>query len=238
MTQPFRDFAAMVVETHKGQDWDLIIKDPSAAAVIIAIHGGEIEPLTSELATTIAGDDLNLYDLRGIRASNNAQLRIPMIRYQEMRLDFLLRNCRAALHIEGSPDEGQALVIGGANVRLVQDLGQALATAGFELGEPVSAPLLSSPRRFYNHCPLGGAQIEVPQGLRAQMVGCSLADPSYREVAQRTALFTTFCATVRETLQAHLEIMRSDLSATMAQFEQSTDQFPASLRSQAQHDHD
>ena len=80
--------------------------DRGATVTIICIHGGAIEPLTSELATAIAGAKYNLYDLQGLRAGDNQQLRIPVARFEKVRLFTLLK----LSHIAVSVDGGQVLI--------------------------------------------------------------------------------------------------------------------------------
>jgi phage replication-related protein YjqB (UPF0714/DUF867 family) len=85
MTEPYRDFANLVLHCVQGRNYRFVIRDLGADTTVIAIHGGGIEPLTSEVATAIAGEEHNLYDLRGIRARDNAALRVPVLRFGEMK---------------------------------------------------------------------------------------------------------------------------------------------------------
>ena len=142
---PFADFPTLILNTTKGEDWELFVRQPGAPLAIITIHGGGIEPPTSQLAAAIAGAEHNLYDLRGLRATGNAELRVPAIRFQEMRLQMLLEGCQAALHLDGVDGDEAVLYLGGRNAGMVNYLEQALNAAGFRVESPPSPVLDPEP---------------------------------------------------------------------------------------------
>jgi phage replication-related protein YjqB (UPF0714/DUF867 family) len=235
---PFADFPTLVMNTAKGQDWDLVVRQPGAPIAIITIHGGGIEPLTSELAAAIAATDYNLYDLRGLRATGNAELRVPVIRFQEMRLQMLLDSCQTALHLDGIGGDEPLLTLGGRNTILVDHLERALKAAGFRVEPPPSPMLVQSRQRFYNQSELGGAQIELSYGLRQSMVTAPLREGAdWQDEGQHTPALQAFVEATRNALRESLAAMRSDLDLTMRRFEQATKDFPAHLRAGAGHQH-
>ena len=235
---PFSDFPTLVLNTTKGEDWDLLIQQPGAPIAIITIHGGAIEPLTSELAAAIAGDEHNLYDLRGVRATGNAELRVPAIRFQEMRLQMLLERCQTALHLDGVDGDEPVMYLGGRNTSLISHLEEALSAAGFRVEPPPSPLMVQSRQRFYNQPELGGVQIELSLGLRQRMVTALLAEGSgWQEVSHQTLVFRTFVEAVRRALQDYLVAVRSDLDLTLQRFEQASKDFPVHLRSGNGRDH-
>jgi phage replication-related protein YjqB (UPF0714/DUF867 family) len=236
---PFADFSTLVLHTLKGKDWELVVRQPGAPVTIITIHGGDIEPLTSELAAAIAGDEHNLYDLRGLRAQDNAELRVPPIHFQEMRLQMLLDRCQTALHLDGIPGDDPVVILGGGNVTLVGHLEAALRAAGFCVEPPPSPLMVQSRQRFYNQSELAGTQMELTLGLRRQMFTVPPAEGSdWRNIGHPTLVLETFVEAVRRALQDYLVAMRSDLGLTMQRFEQATKDFPTHLRSHnGQHHH-
>ena len=122
MGKPFTTFAELVLNCDLNQDYHVQVADRGAAATIICIHGGAIEPLTSELAAAVAGSEFNLYDLQGLRPVDNSALRIPVARFDEVRLFTLLKRSQVALSIDGVPGLDQVVHVGGGNALLKQIL--------------------------------------------------------------------------------------------------------------------
>jgi phage replication-related protein YjqB (UPF0714/DUF867 family) len=238
LTTPYRDVSQLVVHCRKDRDFQIRIVDPGSEVTIAAVHGGRIEPLTSALAEAIAGDEYNLYDFAGIRVSNNAQLRVPVARFAEMRLNALMRRSQAALHVDGVPGERAVVHLGGQNRTLKDILAESLAEAGLVVEGPHSPGAAHDPRRFYNTPAAGGVQMELSLALRQQMVGGPLEPEVWEDSQRRTALFTTVTQAVRDALERYLAETRSDLDAAMERFERSTERFPSSLRQQGHSDHD
>lgn len=230
MHVPFQSFTELVMNARKDKDYRLRLVDVRAGATIIAVHGGGIEPLTSELASAIAGAEYNLYDLQGIRPSGNEELRIPVARFDEVRLRSLVKRSEAAIHIDGSPDQTREVHIGGSNRRLKRILTERLAPAGFCVSGPMTPGAAHDPSRFYNLAAAGGVHIELSEGLRREMVSCPLTGFAWQNASQWGDLLYRFVDAIRAGLQDyHLET-RSDLDAALTRFEAATATFPPSLR--------
>ena len=85
MIKGYRNLSQLVLRNARGVDYEIEFYVRSEDLTIVVIHGGDIEPLTSELAHAIAGKDYNLFEFRGIRASNNMKLHVSSLRF--MRSD-------------------------------------------------------------------------------------------------------------------------------------------------------
>jgi phage replication-related protein YjqB (UPF0714/DUF867 family) len=230
MSSSFRDFSALVLHLRKDKDYRLHIENRSSEISIIAIHGGGIEPLTSELAGAVAGGEYNLYDLQGLRSFDNAAMRIPIARFDEMRLRGLLERSHTALSIDGVPGDDLVVHLGGRNRRLKAILNEALGEAGFECGSLVTPGAAHHPQRFYNLTRLGGLHLELPYALRRKMVQGELTGFGWQEPEVWTQSFGDFVKAVRGALEAYLAVVQADLDLTMERFEKATRSFPASLR--------
>ncbi|MBC7237770.1 MAG: poly-gamma-glutamate hydrolase family protein [Chloroflexi bacterium] len=230
MITPYRDVSQLVMQCEKDQDYAFRISDPGADITIVAVHGGWIEPPTGELASAIAGQEYNLYVLRGLRPDAREQMRVPIGRFSEMRLNALLRRSHAALHIDGVPGEEAIVHLGGRNRRLKAVLEEHLQTAGLIVAAPYGPGAAHDPRRFYNLPDAGGVQMELSLALRRQMVD-GLLDPEVNpQNTRQTPLFVMLTRVVRDALQLYLAQARSDLELTMERFERTTRQFPDWLR--------
>ena len=235
MTETYRDFAELVLHCMQGRDYRFVIRDLGADATVIAIHGGGIEPLTSEIATAIAAEEHNLYDLRGIRAEGNEALRVPASRFDEMRLRGLLKRSRTALSVLGVPGEALTVHLGGKNRRLRAALAERLTEAGFEVHGPTGRGAAHDPRRFVNWPAAGGVQMELTLALRRTMTRAPLAAFRWEDPAEWTERFLALVGAAQRALRDEAALARDDLDDAMARFEAATRAFPPALRSPHRH---
>lgn len=63
----YRNFADLIRHEREGIDFRICRTIQPARVAIIAPHGGEIEPSTSEIAVAIAGDRYRLYCFEGLK---------------------------------------------------------------------------------------------------------------------------------------------------------------------------
>lgn len=229
MNRPYRDFSNLVLNTEKGVDYDLTVVDRGGQVTVVAIHGGGIEPLTGELAASIAEGEHNLYVFQGLRSQGNEALRIPPSRYDEMRLRALLQRGQAALSLEGTGKEGEAVLLGGRNRRLRALLREALEGAGWETENLSGVVAAHDPSLFFNRPAQGGVQLALSRALRAAMIEGPLSDFAWEE-ARWNERFHTFVDAARAALERYLLETASDLDRTMERFERATDAFPPSIR--------
>ena len=70
-------------ETIENEDWEIITEDRDSNVTILAIHGGGIEPATTELARVIANDgQFNYFAFNGMRTKGNNELHVTSINYE------------------------------------------------------------------------------------------------------------------------------------------------------------
>ncbi len=228
MNVPYRSFAELVLCSEQGRDFAFRLREPGGAAVVKAIHGGAIEPLTGELAEAVAGSEYNLYVFQGLRVGECARMRIPPLGYDELRLRALLERAQIAVALDGVAGPEQAIYVSGGNARLAQALAAQLEAAGL----PVAAvdEAFSATGFYFNAPSGGGAQIELSWGLRAALIDVPLEAQSWVELEQRNSRFSVLARAIRAGIARHLAEAASDLGATLARFEEATRRFPPSLR--------
>ena len=231
---PCQSFSEVVMTATKDKDYRLVIRDRSSATTVVAVHGGNIDPLTSELAESIAGDTYNLYVFCGLRADSDG-LHVPTRSFQEMRLSGLMRRSRVALSIEGVAGGDAIVHIGGRNRRLRTVLGDLLGFAGFQVAGPAKPGAAHNPRWFFNTPAEGGLQLELSRTLCQGMLDCPLDAPERTDPAHWTQRFESFVQAVRRALEQYRAEVDSDLQLTLERFERATDAFPPSLRSSYHH---
>jgi len=219
-----RDFTELVLRAEKDRDYRLVIWDRGAEITLVAIHGGGIEPMTSELAAAVAGEAYNLYDLQGLLPQGNDVFRIPAHRFDEMRLRVLLGRSQAAVSLDGVEGAEPLLRLGGRNRRLKAILAEALAQAGFATADPAGIKPAHDPALFFNRPAEGGVQIELTRALRESMSDTWSKDGNGQERFQACA------AALREGLERYRLERRTDLDHALERFERDTRAFPRALR--------
>jgi len=235
MSKPFNTFPELVLNCDVNLDYRVQVTDRGATATIVCIHGGAIEPLTSELAAAIAGVEYNLYDLPGLRPRDNRQLRIPVARFEEVRLFTLLKRSHIAVSIDGVPGADPVVYLGGSNALLKQILQDQLAQSGYQVSTPYTPGAAHDPARFYNAPIAGGVILELSKALRAEMTAEPLSGRSWQQPTCWQGSFIRFVAAVRSALQTCTVQADSDLTRALYRFEEATRQIPQELRSGQHH---
>ncbi|MHB0856458.1 MAG: poly-gamma-glutamate hydrolase family protein [Anaerolineae bacterium] len=230
METPYRDLTELILHCVNDRDYRFTVVDRGADVTLAAIHGGGIEPLTSELALAIAGEDHNYYAFCGLRAQSNQLLRLPVARFREVRLDTLMARSRIGLSVLGVEGKDDAVHLGGRNQRLKRLLAEALEGMGVAVLGPSGQSAAHHPDRFINKPREGGVQMELTRALRAGLVDCPLADRQWEDPAHWNARLHTLVSTVRGALDTYLATMRDDLEVALHRFENATRTFPDEVR--------
>jgi len=166
----YRSFRELETAEREGEAWALDHADRGSRILVMAPHGGWIEPLTTELARAVAGPDLSFYSFQGVQEEGNQRLHLTSHRFDEpvgleaaSRADQVL-----AIHGERTRDRAFVMV-GGRCDRLRRDLTRSLTEEGFSVREP--RPGLDG-RHGKNICNRGrlgrGGQLEISEGLRSR----------------------------------------------------------------------
>lgn len=176
------------------------LRETGSSTVIVAPHGGGIEPGTSDMCLGIAGEDLSWYQFEGRKAAGNGDLHITSSNFDEPRCLALIGSCRSAVTVHGEGCNSEAVYVGGLHLPTIGFLHSSLAEAGFDVREHANANLQG--RHPRNICNLGtsgeGVQLEVSRGLRRSF----FAGMSTAGRAQHTERFSRFCSAVRRAIDA------------------------------------
>lgn len=139
--------------------------------LVAAIHGGIIEPGTSDIARLIAEDNLGLYLFEGLNSSvDYDSYHITSTCFDEPKLEDLLQKHQTVISIHGCRDSwGPSILLGGLDRALKQRIYQRLV----EHDLPVQSddhPFLGQEEQNICNRGLGraGLQIEIPRKIRNQ----------------------------------------------------------------------
>lgn len=198
MADKYQNFSAMSVREKPRRDYRVRIRNRGSSAVIVAPHGGGIEPGTSEIAEAIADGDHSFYAFEGIKSRNNRNLHITSARFDEPRCLALVRASTTAIAVHGEGSEISAVFLGGRDKNTLKRIAKSLRNRGFRV-EWHESPTLQGqdPKNICNRVRGGtGVQIELSKGLRRSFFR-SLSK-SGRE--RKTQYFRDFVLAVREVI--------------------------------------
>jgi len=164
--QSFKQLALIEVEDV---DYRIRCRQGASERLIMAIHGGGIEPGTTEIAEATAGDRHGFYSFSGLKKSGNFALHITSRRFDEPQGLAIAKNATTILSIHGCGDSDSIVLMGGRNTLLKDKIRKSLEKAGFQVKNSVRFPGLS-PMNICNRCRSGaGVQLEISHGLRSRM---------------------------------------------------------------------
>jgi phage replication-related protein YjqB (UPF0714/DUF867 family) len=179
----------------EGRDFHIDERPGRSGALLLAPHGGAIEPGTAELADAIAGDDHAYYAFVGTRPSGNfVRLHITSTKFDEPRAVRAVARSRIAIAIHGARSTQDIFaMVGALDSARAERLRTALRQAGFPVRP---APPGLAGRNAANIVNRGGngVQIEVSAVLRER-------------IRRDEALCRRFVASVRAAIVAELVSM-------------------------------
>lgn len=182
-----RNFADLRARYRENVDYKVDTRPGDLRLFVVAPHGGLIEPGTDGIARAIAGTDLSLHVLEGIKLRANPRLHIESHRYDQPDALELAGRCRTAIGIHGKKPDAKGDVtiwIGGLNNELAMAVAASLRAAGFRTIPAKGKIAATDSNNICNRAINSGVQLEMPPELRNRL--CSEA-----------ALMTQFVLAVR-----------------------------------------
>ena len=182
MSDQYESFAQLAECETEGIDYSICVIDRESPIAIVAPHGGEIEPGTSQIATAIASDTYSLYCFEGLVPKRpHRELHIASGRFDEPKGCRLVKNSEIVVGVHGRKDDGdgQTVCLGGLDDNLRDAIGDALERVGFKVKTTCHRLPGRDPKNICNRGRRkAGAQLEIPRTLRNKLV----ADASCRQV--------------------------------------------------------
>lgn len=167
MPDKYLNFAALA-SAEPPNAYSISMRNAGSPVVVVAPHGGGIEPGTSEIALAIAGSDLSYYLFEGKKVKNNRDLHITSSNFDEPEGLALMRNTNTVLAVHGEESDAETVYLGGLDVAALALLRRTLEHDGYEVREHANPQLQGLHKR--NICNIGrngaGVQLELSAGLR------------------------------------------------------------------------
>jgi phage replication-related protein YjqB (UPF0714/DUF867 family) len=183
----------------QGKDYRIVLNHGRSRIAVMAPHGGNIEPGTSEIARAIASADHTFYGFEGLKASGNRKLHITSTNFDEPLCLNVLEGSRVVVILHGCKGQEETVYVGGRDARFKAILADHLLQAGFHVGSRSDLQGRDT-RNLCNGCLDGtGVQLELSTGLRRLMFR-DLTDEGRKNT---TPMFGTFVSAVRQALSFH-----------------------------------
>lgn len=171
MPQSYNSFAQL--QAHEPpSSYGISVSVCQSPVLIMAPHGGGIEPGTSELAKAVAGMTHSFYCFEGRKNSGNTVLHLPSDSFDEPQATELVRSAQLVLTLHGCSDRaGKGVYIGGRDEWLKGLVFCELKHAGIAAHRDNTST--TSGRSATNICNRGktkrGCQLEITEELRRAM---------------------------------------------------------------------
>ena len=216
---PYKDFSELVLHEQRDQSFEISIIDRNEQITMAAVHGGPIEVLTDLLAELAAGKICNYYVFKATDPTKAESFRIPVTRFNELRLKNLMERSRTTVHIDGIPGSALYVGLGTPDENLQAAMTTSLQEAGFEVGGLWHPADVYGGYHFFSHGRDANVQIELSTALRETLVeGGDDGRFMLNERAQALA------SAILSGARTYLINRDMDLTRTMAWFDETTDQ--------------
>jgi phage replication-related protein YjqB (UPF0714/DUF867 family) len=151
---------------REGLDYRVRVRTGLSGIALMAPHGGEIEPGTTEIAEAVAGREHAFYSFEGLKPDHNLDLHIASTLFDEPRGLGEAAGAATVITVHGCRERTPVVLVGGLDKTLRKALASALEEAGFAVREDPRLPG-RSPLNLCNRSARGrGVQLEVSRGLR------------------------------------------------------------------------
>lgn len=165
----YASFSELCSNESEGDDYCVVVRErESSSTIIIAPHGGGIEPATSEIALAIANNDLSSALFEGTKTKGNRILHIASTNFDYPKILNLVRKMPNVIAIHGEKSNNKIVYLGGADIRLGKFIRSSLEANGFSVEEHHKPELQGkSDKNICNRGKNGmGVQLEISSGLR------------------------------------------------------------------------
>lgn len=189
MADRYKSFDELAANERLGIDYRIRALDRGSEAVILAPHGGWIEPKTSEIAEAIAGTDFSFYAFEALRNGPHGDFHVTSHRFNEPTAIDLVGKSSTSVAIHGRRDDGTDTVwLGGRATRLRDAVGTSLREVGFGTEINRRLPGLDKANICNRTRSRMGVQLELSLRLRTTLMTDARLLQSFCEAVQNSVL--------------------------------------------------
>lgn len=200
MADLYANYAELAAARQIGVDYRLLVRTPPGSRLAhIAIHGGGIEPGTTEIADYLAGSASRFYSLDGMLPSGNSDLHITSTNFDEPQALDLVAASDYVISWHGMAGSEETTYLEGLDTEIGERIATALTEAGFSVFASSSEVAGTDPENICNKGARAmGVQLELSQGLRESFFEDFSRDG--RASGVRTPAFYAYMAAVQSAL--------------------------------------
>lgn len=174
MSDCYKDYEELSSCEQEGTDYEIITvtegRDPSC--VVMAPHGGQIEPCTFEIAERIAANSFALYGFKGKKKRDNRKLHLTSHRFDEPRAVELAQRAQVVLAVHGqASNKCEFVMVGGLHQDLASVVRSSLKRIGIYVPDPPPGLDAKHSMNICNRAQRGGVQLEISRRLRNALAG-------------------------------------------------------------------
>lgn len=193
----YLNYNQLSAEKVQGVDYKILSRETTSNMAIIAIHGGAIEPGTSEIADVIAGTTYDFYSFYGTMNSNNTSLHITSTNFDEPVALNLVQSDNRTLSIHGFASSDKLTYVSGLDIDMVNKIKTSLIAAGYQVADPPGNLAGTSKSNICNsNLNEAGVQIEISAGLRSTFFSAL----NSKGLQTKTAEFTKYTNAIKSAI--------------------------------------
>lgn len=174
MTPPYKSFKELAKKEVEDNDYHITLISRESPVLIMAPHGGKIEPGTTQIAQAVAGDAYSFYSFEGLKPTeqDNQILHIESHLFNEPHALKAVRKTEIVITIHGQGDnKDEFVMIGGLNTRLALEIQKQFKAAGFQTLPPTEKLSAVDQNNICNRgITGGGVQLEISRKLRDSLM--------------------------------------------------------------------
>lgn len=164
--ESYASFDALKANETVGTDYRIRVRCGRSGIAVMAIHGGGIEPGTTEIAEAVADKEHTFYSFSGLKLSGNTQLHISSRKFDEPLGLNIARHAKMLITVHGCKDRKGITYVGGRHRQLKEKIKRALTVARFPVIDGMRFPGIN-PKNICNKSRSGmGVQLEISMGMR------------------------------------------------------------------------
>lgn len=131
----YKNFKELESNEVENEDYTINLEESDSNILLMAIHGGGIEPGTTELIWSIvAENNYSYYSFNGIKQTGNQSMHITSTNFDEPQALELVKNSLITLSFHGYDEpKKKHTYIGGLDKKLAEEITLKLKDAGFSV---------------------------------------------------------------------------------------------------------
>lgn len=170
--KPYRTMQELAFKEREGVDFTRTFVDRNSSVVIVAPHGGNLEPGTSEIAERLADANLSVYCFNSLKPQTDESLHITSRLFDCLYCEQLVTKSEHVLTVHGCRGDFEAVFVGGKNRELGYELSRRFREEALIPSVPDPVYFGRDPKNICNRGSSGfGIQLEITTALRDRLVG-------------------------------------------------------------------